>query len=254
MTLFRIITATALPVLLSILFDYLEKQTKWQKRPYGFKQAIIGIGFGTLAILATEFGIPVNGAVLNVRNAAPVAAGLLFGWPAGLLAGLIGGVERWFATLWGVGEFTRLACSLGTILAGIVGAASRAWMLDDRKPGWFHGLAVGITAEVMHMLMVFLTNTDDIQRAFQVVQQCALPMIAANGLSVMGAVYLVNRMNNRKRISAGKNEKIAQTFQRWLLICVFAAFAITMLFTGRFQTQLSNAAADKLLRQSIADA
>ena len=173
MTLFRIITAAALPVLFAILFDLLEKRTKWQSKSYAFKQAIIGICFGALAVLATEFGIPVDGAVLNVRNAAPVAAGLLFGWPAGLIAGFIGGVERWFATLWGVGEFTRLACTLGTILAGVIGAASRVWLLDDRKPGWFHGLAVGVTAEVLHMLMVFLTNTDDIQRAFLVVQQCA---------------------------------------------------------------------------------
>lgn len=253
MTLFRILTAAALPVLLSVLFDHLEKKQAWQEKSYWLKQTLIGFCFGVLAVLATEFGIPANGAVLNVRNAAPVAAGLLFGWPAGLIAGLIGGVERWFATLWGVGEFTRLACTLGTILAGVIGAASRAWLLDDRKPGWFHGLAVGVTAEVLHMLMVFLTNTDDIQRAFLVVQQCALPMIAANGLSVMAAVWLVSRRNSKKNVSAGKNEKIAQTFQRWLLICVIAAFAVTMLFTGRFQTQLSNAAADEVLRKSIAD-
>ena len=32
MTLFRIITAAALPVLLSVLFTYLEKQQKWQEK------------------------------------------------------------------------------------------------------------------------------------------------------------------------------------------------------------------------------
>ena len=253
MTLFRIVTAAALPVLLSVLFDHLEKQPIWQAKPGWLKQTVIGLCFGALAVLATEFGIPADGAVLNVRNAAPVAAGLLFGWPAGLIAGMIGGVERWFATLWGVGDFTRLACTLGTIWAGIVGAVSRAWLLDDRKPGWFHGLAVGVTAEVLHMLMVFLTNTDDIQRAFGVVQQCALPMIAANGLSVMASVWLVSWMSGRQSATADKNEKIAQTFQRWLLMCVLAAFAVTMLFTGRFQTQLSDATTDDLLRQSIAD-
>ena len=253
MTLFRIITAAALPVLLSVLFTYLEKKQKWQEKSYVQKQMLIGLCFGVLAVLSTEFGIPVDGAVLNVRSAAPVTAGLLFGWPAGLIAGLIGGAERWFSTLWGVGEFTRLACTLGTILAGIVGAASRVWLLDDRKPGWFHGLAVGVTAEVLHMLMVFITNTDDIQRAFLIVQQCAIPMIAANGLSVMVSVWMAGRMNGKKPAIKGKNEKIAQTFQRWLLICVAAAFAVTMIFTGRFQTQLSNAAADELLRESIAD-
>lgn len=253
MMFFRILAAAALPVLLAALFEYLGKRKRWCAKPYLFRQTVIGLAFAALAVLATEVGIPVDGAVLNVRNAAPVTAGLLFGWPAGMIAGVVGGAERWFATLWGVGEFTRLACTLGTVLAGVVGAASRVWLLDDRKPGWFHGLAIGVTAEVMHMLMVFLTNTHDIQRAFLVVQQCAVPMIAANGLSVMMAVWLVGRMNGQKSVFKGKNEKIAQTFQRQLLICVLAAFAVTMLFTGRFQTQLSNAGTDNLLSQSIAD-
>ena len=77
MTLFRIISAAALPVLFSLLFNYLEKRPAWQSRPYALRQTIIGLCFGGLAILSTEFGIPIDGAVLNVRSAPPVAAALL---------------------------------------------------------------------------------------------------------------------------------------------------------------------------------
>ena len=140
-TLFRLVTAGLLPVLLSALLYQMEKKTHFASLPYGTKQVLIGISFGILAVLATEFGIPVDGAVLDVRNAAPLTAGLIFGWPAGLIAGLIGGVERWFAVLWGAGEFTRLACSLATVIAGIIGAAVRRFMLDNKKASWINGRA-----------------------------------------------------------------------------------------------------------------
>ena len=89
---------TLLPIALSGILYVVERQQWTKKISYAVKQAIIGVLFGLIAVLATEVGIPVNGAVLNVRNAAPLTAGLLFGGPAGIIAGLIGGVYRWFAT------------------------------------------------------------------------------------------------------------------------------------------------------------
>ena len=73
---------TLLPVALSVILYMAERQPWTKKFSYGVKQAIIGVLFGLVAVLATEAGIPVNGAVLNVRNAAPLTAGLLFGGPA----------------------------------------------------------------------------------------------------------------------------------------------------------------------------
>ena len=64
--------------------------------------------FGGLAILGTEFGIKIDGAIINARDASPICAGLLFGAPAGIIAGIIGGVERWLAVIWGAGEYTQL--------------------------------------------------------------------------------------------------------------------------------------------------
>lgn len=105
-TLFRLITATLLPVVVAVGFYQAEKKGRFGKLSPLWKQTTIGIVFGVIAILATEFGIPVDGAVLNVRNAAPLTAGLIFGWPAGIIAGLLGGVERWFSH---AGDYTRLA-------------------------------------------------------------------------------------------------------------------------------------------------
>ena len=161
-TLVRLVISILLPVLVSVVIYTLDKKTKFGKIRFIPKQIIIGVVFGIIAILATEYGVPVDGAVLNVRSASPLSAGLIFGWPAGLIAGFIGGIERYFSP---TGDFTRIACTFGTIIAGIVGALVRRFMLDNKRPSWFYGLVVGIVTEVIHMLMVFLNNSGDIQRA-----------------------------------------------------------------------------------------
>ena len=100
---------------------------------YMQKQLLFGFAFGVLAILGTEVGVKIDGAILNVRDTAPLCAGLLFGAPAGIISGLIGGVERWFAVLWGAGEYTRLACSVSTVFAGFISAFLRKFMFDNKK-------------------------------------------------------------------------------------------------------------------------
>ena len=251
--LFQLVAAVFLPVVLCGAYYQAEKTQRFASFSHQARQILIGISFGILAILATEFGIPMRDAVLNVRDAAPLAAGLVFGWPAGLIAGLIGGIERWFAVLWGASEYTRLAGSLGTILAGVTGAAVRRFLMDNRKTSWFYGLAVGITVEVFHMLLVFLTHMDELQRAFEVVRGCAVPMILANSLSVMCSIAVVTQLSKKKEPARHEVRKIAQTFQRWLLVCVVLAFLATGVFTYFFQTRLADATASYTLNLNLQD-
>ena len=248
-----LILSGSLPVIFSVGFYLLEKKTRFSKLPYLRRQLIIGVFFGALAIFSTEYSIDVGGASMNVRDAAPLTAGLLFGGPAGIIAGVIGGVERWLAAMWGVGVYTRLACTLATFMAGFIGAGARKLLFDDKKPGWFFGLAIGMTTEVLHMLLVFLTNMSDTHNAFVVVQKCARTMILANSLSVMAAVLCVSLLGKEQAHSVHDTKKISQTFQRWLLLCVIAAFAATSLFTWTLQTRITNANTDYLLRINAED-
>ena len=252
-TIFRLITASLLPVLVTIVFYLSEKKNRLKNITSIPKQIIIGITFGIVAILATEFGIPVDGAVLNVRNAAPLTAGLVFGWPAGIVAGFLGGIERWLTP---AGDYTRLACTLGTIVAGLFGASVRRFLLDNKKASWFYGLAVGMTAETLHMLLVFLTNASDIYRAFNIVQICAVPMIVANSVSVMLSIVAITFLSNRSsqhEHESDNKENITQTFQRWLLVCVVLAFGITILFNHAFQNRVAYATLDHTLQANIED-
>lgn len=254
LVLFQLTLIAFLPVMLSAGIYLLNREVNLERIPYMAKQVAIGILFGGLAVLGTECGIDIGGAVINARDASPICAGLLFGAPAGIIAGLIGGVERWFAVLWGAGEYTRLACSVSTALAGIFAAALRKFMFENKKPRWYYALAVGIIIEVIHMLMVFLTNMTDARTAFSFVQTCALPMIAINGLAVMLAALFLSLLSNRNRPKVRNELKnISQSFQRWLLACVTIGFLATTIFTWALQTELSINDARQLVNLNIKD-
>ena len=97
-----------------------DKHTPAKKLPHMTKQIIVGIIFGCVSAFASSFGVEWLGAVVNVRDAAPLSAGLIFGAPAGIISGIIGGLYRWFSVYWGAGTYTQLACSIATVLAGLM--------------------------------------------------------------------------------------------------------------------------------------
>lgn len=253
-TFFWLFLIALFPVVLSSLVYLVGRTRRADRIPYFAKQLIIGILFGGMAVLGTEFGVKIDGAVINARDASPICAGLLFGAPAGIIAGVIGGVERWFAVLWGAGEYTRLACSVSTVLAGIFAASLRKHMFDNKKPKWFYCLAVAVITEVIHMLMIFLTNMTDARTAFSFVRACSLPMIAVNGLAVMLAGALLSLLSGKEHGKKRHDLKnISQTFQRRLLVCVTAGFLMTTVFTCALQTELAENEARELVKLNIED-
>lgn len=242
------------PVVLSALIYLTERTKAASKMSYIARQVITGIMFGGLAILGTEFGIKIDGAIINARDASPICAGLLFGALAGIIAGIIGGVERWLAVIWGAGEYTQLACSVSTVLAGAFAAALRKYMFDNKKTKWYYCLAIAVITEIVHMLMIFLTNMNDVRTAFSFVRICSLPMIAVNGLAVMLAGALLSLLSVREHKTAHHDLKnISQSFQRFLFVCVTAGFLMTTVFTWALQTELAKNETSELVKLNIED-
>ncbi|MCQ2414266.1 MAG: ECF transporter S component, partial [Clostridia bacterium] len=238
--------AALLPALFAVGCYLLEKRTKFLKMSFMARQCVYGVLFGALAIIGTEWGIPIDGAQVNCRDAAVLTAGLLFGAPAGIIAGVIGGLERWFAVYWGVGAFTRVACSVSTVIAGVYAALLRKYMFENKKPGWALSFAIGIVMEVFHMTMVFLTNMGEPERAMAVVRACTVPMVLANGFSVLIATLIIVFLSSdcKMRYDLFHNVRISQTIQRWLLIAVVIAFASSRAFVYRLQTTLPHPPTD----------
>lgn len=251
------ISKLAVPMLcnavLSVLLYISEKKTPFGKANYKLKQIIIGVLFGALAAFSTEYGIDVNGAVMNVRDASPLCAGLIFGAPAGIISGLIGGIYRYIAVLWGAGTYTRLACSISTVLAGFIAAALRKFMFDNKKPSWVYGIGVGLICEVLHMLMIFFTNMSDANKAFIFVQKCTLPMILANSIAVAAAMLVISLIGKEKIRIKKEKKQISQTFQFWLFVCIVIAYAATSLFTYSLQTGMTSRETEVLLNTNISD-
>lgn len=245
-----------IPVLTSIIFHLIFTGAHFADTSYWKKQIIVGIVFGLIAIAGTEFGIPIPGAVVNARDAAPLCAGLIFGAPAGIIAGAIGGIERWFAVYWGAGYYTRLACTISTILTGIIAGMAKRNIYEDRIPLWTHALVIGIVCEVIHMLMIFITNINDVKTAFFFVQACSFPMISVVSVSVAFAVAIISMMiadSEREKLYTKKAPLISAQFQKILLIVMLIGFVCSAGFTFYIQNRLSRKETYDLLSLNIVD-
>ena len=244
-----ILLNAAVAVLLYVIFN----RTPMKKTPKAAMQIAIGVIFGLVSAFASDFGVELLGTTINVRDAAPLTAGLLFGGPAGIFAGLIGGAYRWLSVLWGGGEYTRLACSLATVLAGLMAAAVRRLMFDNKRPTLGYALCCAAVCEVVHMLLILLTNMNDSAYAFEYVKGCAYLMILGNMLSVALSVIAVSiaqgGFRNRKK---GKTE-IAETFQRWLLLCFIIAYLVTALFSHVLYSGMADTETKELFASAIED-
>lgn len=246
-----------IPILLNcilVLAVYLvDKYTPAKKLPYMVKQVIIGLLFGGVSAFASSYGVNMLGTVVNVRDAAPLSAGLIFGAPAGIISGLIGGLYRWFSVFWGAGVYTQLACSLATILAGLMAAGLRKLMFDNKKPTWSYGICIAVVCEVIHMILIFLTNMDDSSRAFEFVKSATAPMMLGNSVAVGISIILVSLFSHENFFKKKTAERIAHTFQRRLLSCIVIAYLVTSTFTLILQNGMAQIETQDLFTVAIND-
>ena len=250
----KFISAALLNVVLVIGVYFLDKKTRFKNLKRIYKELIIGALFGCSAIYASLFGVKIWGATMNVRDASPISAGLIFGPIAGIVSGFIGGGFRALSVLWNPGSaFTAVACSLSTFLAGVIAAVLRKFMFDDKKAGWMPAALIAVVLEVFHMLMIFITNMDESYDAFLFVKQCTIPMIIANSFSVGLSVFIITIISKEKIIRSGKNKGIAQTFQRWLLLCIVVAYCITSIFTYNLQTGIAEKQVESSFTTTMTD-
>lgn len=249
----RLALVALLPVGTSVLLFLLNNRTDFQNLKPGTKQIIYGVIFGILAIFGTEKGIPINGAQVNCRDAAVLTAGLFFGGPAGIIAGLIGGVQRWFASYRGIGVYTQVACATATFTAGILAALIRKFLFDNKKTSWILSFIIGLVIEVFHMTMVFLTHMEDPVGALGVVRSCTAPMLLANGFSVMFSAMTLSLLSREKIFISSDNTRISQKIERWLIIMVCFAFVITTVFILSIQNNIAKKQTDSLLSITLND-
>ena len=245
------------PILLNcffvIAFYLLDKKSKFKNLNYTSKQILIGLIFGGLSAFASGYGVEILGTVANVRDAAPLCAGLIFGGPAGIISGITGGLYRFFSVYWGGGEYTRIACTLSTMMAGFIAAALRKYMFDNKKPTWSYGVFITVVCEVLHMLMIFFTNMSDSSYAFEFVKGATTPMIIGNSAAVGISLVVVSLLNKDERKLDKKNERISQTFQRKLLVLIVVACLTTSTYTYILQNGMAEIETKEVFTSAMND-
>jgi len=155
------------------------------RKPAVGSKIILGILFGLLAIYGTIRGIKLENAIVNVRDTAPMIAGLIGGPITGIIAGLIGGIQRYF-----VGGFTAIPCALATIIAGTV-AGLLSFKIIKSKHLVLNAVLLVACVELLHMFLILIIG-NPFSKAFSIVSEIYIPMIVGNVFGV-GLFFFIQK-------------------------------------------------------------
>jgi phosphoserine phosphatase RsbU/P len=142
--------------------------------------------FGLFSIFGTYIGTTdTTGAIVNIRDLAPMVAGLVAGPYVGLAVGLIGGIHRFF-----LGGPSCVPCSLATVLAGVLGGA--VYVLNkERLVGVVPAMLFAAGMELLHGGLALLL-IQPYSLAVEIVLTAIPQMVIANSLGVGIAVIIVH--------------------------------------------------------------
>lgn len=148
--------------------------------------AIFVVIFGLFSIFGTYIGIPwEHGAISNIRDLAPMVAGLVAGPYIGVAVGLIGGIHRLF-----LGGDSAVACCIATILAGfLAGMVNR--FLHGKLPGIVPAMIFAVGIELLHGALA-LALIQPFSEAVEIVVALIPAMIIANSLGLAISIIVLH--------------------------------------------------------------
>jgi sigma-B regulation protein RsbU (phosphoserine phosphatase) len=142
--------------------------------------------FGLFSIFGTYIGTTDStGAIVNIRDLAPMVAGLIAGPYVGLAVGLIGGIHRFF-----LGGPSYIPCSLATVLAGVLGGAVYV-LYKEKLVGIIPAMIFGAGIELLHGGLALLL-IQPYSLAVEIVVDAIPQMVIANSLGVGISIIIVH--------------------------------------------------------------
>ncbi|MFA5400261.1 MAG: LytS/YhcK type 5TM receptor domain-containing protein [Dehalococcoidia bacterium] len=175
-------------VVFYLLFQIRFFRRMLEGKPNLLDQLILAVIFGALAVYGTYSGVQTSGAIANIRNLGPMIAGFLGGPWAGLGAGLIGGVHRYF-----MGGFTAVPCALGTIASGLI--AGIIYALLKGKIGVWKPTLYAFLMECADMGLL-LVMAQPFDKALNLVSIIAVPMILADTAGVAVFAFMLSKLKS----------------------------------------------------------
>ncbi len=230
-------------------------ERRGQLREKGWKwQLMVGMLFGAMAIGAMAFSAEAADTVDNVQDIAPLLAGLLFGAPAGVLAGVVGAVGR-VLLLPEIGGHVCYAAAVSLVVSGLFAAFLRRSLFDDKKASVWHGLAAGFLMAVCHIMIFMLMHIHIIgfYQTYTIAENFLLPLAAGNGVGMLLAMLWVSFIGQDYVWERQRKNGLSQIFLRWLLICIVVACSLTCAYTWFIQTEMAVTDVVDDLRLNISD-
>lgn len=157
--------------------------------------------FSTISIAGTYFGIPIEGALANVRDTGTIVSGLLGGPVVGTAVGLISGAHRIY-----LGGFTAVQCGIATLFGGILAGYIHV-RTKPKTPEWITGTITGVCVILFSMGLILLF-AKPYETALSLVIQIILPMSMANALGI--AIFMIiihNAKEHQTKIAALQTHK-----------------------------------------------
>lgn len=157
--------------------------------------------FSLISIAGTYFGIPIEGALANVRDTGSIVAGLLAGPAVGIAVGFISGLHRIY-----LGGFTAVQCGIATVLGGILAGYIHI-RTKPRSPEWITGIITGVCVILLSMGLILLF-AKPYETALSLVKQITIPMSLANALGI--AIFMIiihNAKEHQTKIAALQTHK-----------------------------------------------
>lgn len=178
--------------------------------------------FGAFSIYGTLGGIELLGAIANIRDLGPTIAGLIGGPIVGLGAGLIGGFHRFT-----LGGFTGYACSLSTVLAGLIGGGIHL-LRKGEFPSIKSAVLLSVAIEILH-LGIALIISKPFSQAFTLVKQIIAPMILSNAAGMAVFAFMVSNLTKERATETAKRQiegelMVARQIQMSIVPRIFPPF------------------------------
>lgn len=172
----------------TMLFYSWKARSEFHKKNKLAHAFVLALFFGLLSAYATVSAVPVevNGssALCNCRNLAPLYAGLVGGPIAGVGAGIIGGLFRFF--VYG-GTASDLPCMIACIAAGCIGTVFHLLVKKNVRYSIPVGIIASIITEGLHMLLLVAF---DLSATAKVI---SLPIILANVFGMIFCLYMYKK-------------------------------------------------------------
>ncbi|XME03584.1 SpoIIE family protein phosphatase [Lachnospiraceae bacterium C1.1] len=250
----KMLSIIAVHVLLTV---FLWKKN--QSKVMGMSQKLmIGFIYGLFAIFSNHFGVVYEHSILNIRDLSPLTAGLLFDPLSGIIAGFIGGIERYIiGRYFNIGYYTHAACSIATITSGFLAAFLNCFLLRGKKPSAAYAFFIGAVMEVFHMYEIFLTHRRDMLNALSAIKNNSAPMIFFTAFGLMAEIMILRFYAGEwttpfKKIPK-ENIEISKKFNFWLSTATLSVLFFTFIFSFMIRTQTAIEIARNTLRRSLLD-